>query len=92
MFSAKLLQPTQALIQKCDQPLHMKLIKTPDVEYIESGWIVFSTSRKDRELHYTITKWNETETTYRVIEEGLVRNQQHLEELQSYDDIQEVEN
>ena len=90
VFSAN--QPTQALIQKHDIPSYMKLIKTPDIVYIESGWIYFSTIRKDRELHYNIIKWSKDRANYTVIESGPVRDQEHLEELQSYDDIQEVEN
>jgi len=89
VFSAR---SARALIKRMNKVWYMKLIKTPDIVYIESGWIYFSTSRKDRELHYNIIKWSKDRANYTVIESGPVRDQEHLEELQSYDDIQEVEN
>ena len=87
VFSAKLCQSAKKLIKKNIIPPYMKLIKTPDVVYFKHGWVEFFTSRKDRGLYYEIVKWTDDKTSHSIIEEGLVRNPQHLEALQSYQEI-----
>lgn len=60
----------------------MKVIRTPDENYFSGGYVKFSTSRKDGELYYTITVWNENKTKLTTTEKGKVKDEAHLKELQ----------
>lgn len=60
----------------------MKLIRTPDENYFEAGYVKFSTSRKDGELYYAITLWNKDKTKLNTTEKGKVKDEAHLKELQ----------
>jgi len=70
----------------------MKIIKIPDVCYFKHGWVSFGTSRKDRELYYEISMWNDESANHTIIEQGIVKNQEHLQELQNLGNVKEIEN
>ena len=59
----------------------MKLIRTPDENYFKNGYVKFSTSRKDGELYYKITLYNNKNQLY-CAENGKVKDEKHLKELQ----------
>jgi len=60
----------------------MKITRTPEDYYFHSGYVTFSTSRKDGELSYKIVLWNEDRTRLSTFEEGKVKDKAHLDELQ----------
>ena len=68
----------------------MKVIRTPDEHCFVGGWVKFSTSRKDGELYYTIDSWNKDKLSRTTIEQGKVRDEAHLKELQCME--KEIEN
>lgn len=59
----------------------MKVIRTPEVNYFEGGWVKFSTKRKGGELYYTIDSWNRDKSYRITIEQGKVKDKDHLKEL-----------
>ena len=66
----------------------MKVIRTPEDCYFNGGWVKFSTNRKDGELYYTIDSWNRDKSYRITIEQGKVKDEAHLKELQE----KEIEN
>jgi len=60
----------------------MKVIRTPEINYFKGGQVEFSTSRKDGELYYTLSKWDEDKSNSTVLDTGKVRDEAHLKELQ----------
>ena len=68
----------------------MKVIRTPDEHYFDGGYVKFSTSRKDSELHFEIVIWNKDRTNYNIMDSGKVKDEAHLKELQCME--KEIEN
>ncbi len=68
----------------------MKVIRTPEDHYFHSGYVTFSTSRKDGELSYKIVLWNKERTRLSISDEGKVKDKDHLKELQCME--KEIEN
>lgn len=68
----------------------MKVTRTPAEHYFEGGSVIFHTSRKDGELYYEISQWLGNKTALIVSEEGKVKDEAHLKELQSMET--EIEN
>ena len=87
MFRAKFDQPAKKLINKIIISLHMKIIKIPDVHYFKHGWVSFNTNRKDRELYYEISIWNDESADHTIMEQGIVKDKEHLNELQNSDNV-----
>jgi len=87
VFSAKLLQSTQNLIKVFKLFTSMKLIRTPETHNFTGDWVKFSTSRKDGELYYKISQWDMDKTSQVIIDQGKVRDEIHLQELQHYGEI-----
>ncbi len=67
----------------------MKVIRTPEQNTFDGGWVEFSTSRKDGELYYKIKQYTADKSHLIIIEQGKVQDEAHLKELQ---DIDEIEN
>jgi len=68
----------------------MKTIRTPEDNYFHSGYVTFSTSRKNGELYYKIVLWNKDRTRLSTSEEGKVKDKDHLKELECME--KEIEN
>lgn len=67
----------------------MKTRRTPNENYFTGGYVKFSTSRKDGELYYEITLYNDKTQLY-CAEKGKVKDEAHLKELQEME--KEIEN
>ena len=68
----------------------MRVIRTPDKNYFEGGYVKFSTSRKDGELYYDIFKSNLENCISVRVEGGKVKDKDHLKELECME--KEIEN
>ena len=60
----------------------MKVIRTPEQNTFDGGWVEFSTSRKDGELYYKIKHWTNDKRAVIIVEHGKVQDEVHLKELQ----------
>jgi len=68
----------------------MKTIRTPEQNTFDGGWVEFHTHRRNNELYYKVKHWTQDKKALIVIDQGKVKDEAHLKELQCME--KEIEN